>query len=202
MNFCNMKLVYLVICVGLGLIILLPTLVSVVALPSGEKFSELWMLGQNGMAGDYPSNVKENAVYLVYLGVGNHIGSSAYYVLDVKMRSQNEPLPNFTTGLASPLPTLYEYRLFVAENASAEVPLTFQVSRVTFFGDRAFVGDLVVNGVSFAVDKTISWDSEKSGYYFQLFMELWIYDFGSDGFSYTNRFVNRWLNVTRSLQNV
>jgi len=101
--------------------------------------------------------------------------------------------------LASPLATLYEYRLFVAENASGEVPLTFQFSRVSFSGGKAFVGDLIVNGVSFPVNEAVSWDANKSGYYFQLFVELWIYDSVTNGFSYQNRFVSRWLNMTGSL---
>ena len=199
MSFANLKLVYLLLCVGLGLLILSPTLVSVVALPSGERFSEIWMLGPNHVAEDYPFNVRENEPYLVYLDVGNHLGISAYYVLNVKFRNQNEPLPNATTGLASPLASLYEYRLFVADNASGEVPLTFQFSRVSFSGGNVFVGDLIVNGVSFPVGETVSWDADKSGYYFQLFVELWIYNSASDGFSYSNRFVSRWVNMTVSL---
>jgi len=30
-------------------------------------------------------------------------------------------------------------------------------------------------------------------------MELWIYDPASDGFSFHNRFVSRWLNMTASV---
>ena len=199
MNLADVKLVYLLLCVGLGLIILSPTLMSVVALPSGERFSELWMLGPNQLAENYPFNVRENELYLVYLGVGNHMGSSTYYVLNVKFRNQNEPLPNSTTGTASSLPSLYEYRLFVADNRSTEVPLTLMFPEISFSRYRASVGSIVINGVSFPVIESVSWDSQKSGFYFQLFVELWKYDPASDGFSYHNRFVSRWLNVTGSL---
>jgi len=70
---------------------------------------------------------------------------------------------------------------------------------VSFSGGRSTVGGLTVNGVPFSVDKSVSWDAENSGYFYQLFMELWIYDPASDGFSFHNRFVSRWLNMTASV---
>jgi hypothetical protein len=197
-SFADMKLFYVLSCVVLGFVILSPTLMAVVTLPSGERFSELWVLDPNHATENYPFNVRENELYLVYVGVGNHMGSPSSYVLYVKFRNETEPLPNATTGVPSPLAPLYEYRVFVADNGSSEVPLTFSFSNVSFAGGKAFVGNLVVNGVSFSVDEYVSWDADKSGYYFQLFVELWIYDSLSNGFSYHNRFVSRWLNVTGS----
>ncbi|MEM3731875.1 MAG: hypothetical protein QXE74_08950, partial [Candidatus Bathyarchaeia archaeon] len=41
-----------------------PTLTLILDLPKGEKFSELWILGPNHMAEDYPFNVKINEEYL------------------------------------------------------------------------------------------------------------------------------------------
>ncbi len=198
MNLANVRLVYVLLCFGLGLIILSSALMSVVALPSGERFSELWILGPNRLPEDYPFNVRENEPYSVFIDVGNHLGSSTYYLLNVKFRNQDEPLPNSTIGLASPVAPLYEYRLFVADNASSEVSLTFLFSRVSFSGGMAFVGDLIVNGVSFPVSEATSWNTEKNGYYFQLFVELWTYSSVSDEFAYSNRFVSRWVNVTGS----
>jgi hypothetical protein len=198
-SFADMKLIYAGSCVVLGFVILWPTLTAFFPLPSGERFSELWVLGPNHLAKDYPFNVTENEDYLVHVGVGNHLGSSSYYTLYVKFRNQTEPLPNATTGVPSPLAPLYEYRVFVADNASSEVPLTFSFANVSFAGGRAFVGNLVVNGVSFAVNEVVSRDADARGYYFQVFVELWIYDSVSNGFSYHNRFVNRWLNLSSSV---
>ncbi|MCK4474460.1 DUF1616 domain-containing protein, partial [Candidatus Bathyarchaeota archaeon] len=66
--------------VGLAGVLLLasPTFSLVWHLPGGEKFSELWVLGPGHMAEDYPFNVRANESYSVYVGVGNHMGSSAY----------------------------------------------------------------------------------------------------------------------------
>jgi hypothetical protein len=173
-----------------------PTLGLVVHLPGGEKFSELWVLGPGHMAEDYPFNVRAGENYLVYVGVGNHMGSSTYYVVYVKFRNETEPLPNATTGAPSVLAPLYEYRMFLKDGGNSDVPLNFSFSNVSFSGNQSAVGSLTINGVPFIVDKSVSWDVVNSGYYYQLFIELWIYSAESDDFQYHNRFVSRWLNVT------
>ena len=75
MSFEDFKLLYVLSCIALGFIILSPTLAMVIKIPGGERFSELWILGSDHMAENYPSNVKAQEVYKVYLGVGNHMGS-------------------------------------------------------------------------------------------------------------------------------
>jgi hypothetical protein len=168
-----------------------PTLGLVLHLPGSERFSELWILGPGHMAEDYPFNVGADVDYLVYVGVGNHMGCSAYYVVYVKFRNQSEPLPNATSGMPSPLAPLYEYRVFIKDGMAWEAPLTFSL-----MGNRSAVDRLIVNNVAFDVDKTSMWNGENSGYYYQLFLELWIYDAESDEFQYHNRFVGIWLNMT------
>jgi hypothetical protein len=194
---------YRVVFVAVGLIGVLlfasPVLSLVVRLPGGERFSELWVLGPGHMAEDYPFNVRENESYLVYVGVGNHLGSSAYYVMYVKFRNETEPLPNATSGVPSVLAPLYEYRLFLEDNGTGEVPLNFSFSNVSFYGGQSTVGNLTINGVTFGVDKSVSWDEADSGYYYQLFMELWIYDEATNMFVFHNRFVSRWLNMTATV---
>jgi hypothetical protein len=176
-----------------------PTLGLVLHLPAGEKFSELWVLGPRHKAEGYPFNVTAGVNYLVYVGVGNHMGSSTYYAVYVKFRNETEPLPNVTAGTPSVLAPLYEYRVFLEDNGSSEVALTFSFSNVSSVNGQSTVGNLAINGVSFRVDKSVSWDAVNRGYFYQLFMELWIYNPASNGFSYHNRFVTRWLNVTASV---
>ena len=173
-----------------------PMLGLVLRLPGGERFSELWVLGPGHIAEDYPFNVGADVNYLVYVGVGNHMGCSAYYVVYVKFRNQSESLPNATAGTTSPLPPLFEFRLFVEDGKSWEAPLRFSFSNVSFFGDRCLVGSLMINGVTFNVDKSASWDVENNGYYYQLFMEVWIYNVEFQVFEFHNRFVSLWLNMT------
>jgi len=183
-----------------GLILILvasaPTLSLVLPLSGGERFSELWILGPNGMAEDYPFNVVNDTVYNVFLGIGNHMGSSAYYMVYVKFRNQSEPLPNATAGMSSSLLPLYECRVFLRDGKTWEAPLTFSFSGVSFFENQSFVESLVVNDVVFSVGKLALWDGDNNGFYYQVFMELWIYNAGFDAFEFHNRFVGIWLNMT------
>jgi hypothetical protein len=194
---------YKVIFVVVGLVGVLvfgsPALGSVVHLPGGEKFSELWILGPRHMASDYPFNVTENESYLVYLGVGNHLGSSAYYRVYVKFRNQTEALPNVTAGVPSSVPLLCDYSVFLSSGQVWEASLTFSFSNVEVANNRSSVGSLTINNATFNVNKLAEWDAKYMGYYYQLFMELWIYDSVSNGFSYHNRFVSLWLNMTASV---
>jgi uncharacterized membrane protein len=191
---------YKVIFASAGLIGILlfasPTLSLVLHLPGGERFSELWILGPGRMAEDYPFNVKADENYMIYVGVGNHMGSSAYYVVHVKFRNQSEPLPNATAGTPSPLQTLYEYRVIVQDGGTWEAPLTFSFSNVSFFEDKSLVKYLTINGISYSIDKSALWDSENKGYFYQLFIELWIYNAEFRDFEFHNRFVGLWLNMT------
>jgi len=162
----------------------------------GERFSELRVLGSGQVAEDYPFNVRADLSYLVYVVVGNHMGSSMYYNVVVKFRNQSEPLPNATTGTPSLLPALYEYRVFLGDGESWEIPVTFSFSGVSFFDNRSLVEVFKVNELAFDVDKVALWNAESDGYYYQVFIELWIYNTESDRFLYHNRFVDVLLNMT------
>jgi hypothetical protein len=193
---------YKVIFAAVGLVGVLlfasPALALVLHLPAGE-FSELYVLGSGHMAEDYPGNVTVGVNYLVYVGVGCHMGSSTYYVVYVKFRNETEPLPNSTAGTPSVLAPLYEYRVILEDGESSEFPLTFSFSDISFSSGRSTVGNLTINGVQSSVEKSVSWDTVNRGYYYELFIELWIYNPASNGFSYHNRFVSRWLNVMSSV---
>lgn len=179
-----------------ALIISSPALAFVFPSQTSEKFTELYVLGSNRMAEDYPFNVKAGEGYKIYLGIGNHMGSSVHYALYVKLRNQTEPLPNSTTGAPNPLPPLYEYRVFLGHGEVWETPLDFSFEGFSFYGNSSILETLTVNGLNLHVDKTTSWDSENKGYYFELFFELWIHDPESNGFSSHNRFVGIWLSIT------
>jgi uncharacterized membrane protein len=182
---------------GIGILLLAsPVLSLVLHFPMGEKFSELWLLGPEHMAENYPFNIKANDSYLVYVGVNNHMRSSAYYVVYVKFKNQSEELPNTTLGRASPLPPLYEYRTFLQDNESWEAPLNFSFIDFSFSQNRTRVTTLRINDVVFSVNESSLWDADLKGCYFELFIELWIYDAEVNAFQFQNRFVDRWLNMT------
>jgi hypothetical protein len=196
MNLGDLKLFYALSCVALCLIILSPTLAFVVTFTQGESFSQLWILGANHMTEDYPLDVTVNKKYVVYVGVGNHMGRSSYYVLYVKLGGQNETLPDATAGIPSPLTPLYEYRLFIQDKESWEASLNFSLSNISIFKNQSLVEIIRINNVAFNVDKIASWDVNNTGYYYHLFLELWIYNSEFEVLQFHNRFVGIRLNVT------
>ncbi|MEM4713774.1 MAG: DUF1616 domain-containing protein, partial [Candidatus Bathyarchaeia archaeon] len=132
MSFDDLKLLYVFACFGLGFIILSPTLAMVVRLPTGEPFSEFWILGSGHMAEDYPFNVAEGRSYKFYLGVANRMGSLQYYRIYVKLRSQIEPLPGSFNGTPSVLNPLFEWRVFLRDGEVWEKEMSLAVVNVSF----------------------------------------------------------------------
>ena len=192
---------YAFIIVGLiGVLVFnVPSLMMFVHLPGGERFSELYVLGPGHMAEGYPFNVDAGVDYSVFLGVGNHLGESASYQVVVKMRNATEPLPNATSGVPSPLPMLYAYEVFLAEGQTWEEALVFRFDDVAFDVNVSSVGRIRVNEAWTNVNETAIWDDVNSGYYYQVFVELWLYDTASNSFGFHNRFVGLWLNMTSSM---
>jgi uncharacterized membrane protein len=166
-------------------------------IPSGqERFSELWLLGPNHMAEGYPFNVRVGEAYSIFVGVGNHMGRSSYYHVSVKFRNGTQPLPDVSGSTPSPLPPLYEFRFLVADEATWESRVTFTILDASVHADSAFIGNVSINGVTFPVSSSAMWDSENTGFYFQLFFELWRYTDEYSSFRYHDRFVGLWLNMT------
>jgi len=198
-NLEDYRILFIVATLGLSLVAASPALSAVVPFSGGsERFSEFWLLGPWHMAEGYPFDVGVNETYSVFVGVGNHMGSSEYYRVYVKFRNSSQPLPDIDNAVPSSLPALYEFRFFVGDGETWESRLNFGFEDVFLDGDSVFVGGVVINGVVFGVDSSASWDSEYSGFYFQLFFELWRYDLTSQRFEYHNRFVGLWLNMTVS----
>ena len=177
----------------------LPAVSVLVTLPlpnTGERFSELWYVGPGHMAEGYPFNVAVGESYTVYLAVGNQMGDSTYYAVYIKFRNQTQPLPNATLSTPSPLPILHEIRAFVPDGHTWEKRITFSVLEASQNETSSFVNRLVINDRAVRTNTSAVWDSDRDGFYYQLFFELWIYDTVSRNLGYHNRCVWLWLNMT------
>lgn len=170
---------------------------SLISLPrSGERFSELWLLGPEHKAEDYPFNIHNMTLYRIYVGVGNQLGELTYYAVYVKFRNQTQQLPNFTTSEPSPLPPLYEFHFFLSDEKVWEAPLTFTIENVLLQQNSSLIQNISINGMVFPVNCTSTWGSDRNGFYYQMFFELWLYNMTSSTFQYHNRFVGLRLNMT------
>jgi len=182
----------------LALLAASPVLSRILVYPRTEFFTELWILGPNHKAEDYPFNITRNHNYSVFLGIGNRLGYCAYYLVEVKFRNQTQPAPDSFNRTPSSLPPLFNITAFVADEGIWELPLTFSFdygynethSRVKFYS-------LTLNGVALDISEhTVAWDSDKKEYFGNLFFELWVYNKTLSNFQYHERFVSLRLNMT------
>jgi hypothetical protein len=201
MNLEGYKLIFVVVGLIGVLLIATPALANVIHLPSvpgGAQFSELYLLGSNNKAEKYPSNIGVGQNYSVNVGIGNQLGSPAYYILYVKFGNETDQIPNATLGTPSALPPLFEYSFSVQNNMYWETLLTFSVSNASFSGINSQINTLHLNGVEFNVGKPAIWDSKSSTFKYQLLFELWIYNVQKGSVEYDGRYVNLQLNLTRA----
>lgn len=194
MNLDDYRLLFIAITFMLILVGTSPVIGYFVTFSSRERLSELWILGPNHMAQDYPFNIRANKTYKIFAGISNYMAVSSYYLVYVKFRNLTDPLPDIKAQTPSPLNALYEYRTFIQDSETWESPLTFSFA----FENPNLVKTLTINNVTFWVNKSDLWDPNYRGYYYQLFIELWIYDAESDSFQFHNRFVSLMLNMTQA----
>jgi len=212
-NLDEYRTLFLVVTLGLALVAAYPALAMVVPFTgASEEFSEFWLLGPGHTAEDYPFNVGAGEMHSIFVCLGNHMGSSEYYMVYVKFGNSTQL--DFDSSKPGSLPPLYEFRVFVGDEDVWESPVTFGFQNV-YIGDTVLivdnvtmnvpiedavlsVDDVIINGMVFPVDASTTWDSEKSGFYFRLSFELWRYDTMLKSFRFHNRVVWLQLNMTGS----
>ncbi|PVX26601.1 MAG: hypothetical protein CW691_00940 [Candidatus Bathyarchaeum sp.] len=189
----------LIICV----LIISSVTVSLIVLPildslstNNETFSELWLLGPEHKAENYPSNVTANEDYTIFVGVSNQLDHSAYYAIYVKLCNQTELLPNSTAAQPSPLNSIHEFQFNLLDQEMWETSFTFAVDSVLLQQNVTHVESITINGDIFPVNFPSTWDSNRNGFYYTLLFELWCYDETSSSFQYTNQNVRLQLNIT------
>ena len=186
----------------LALLVASPALSRLLVWPRTEFFTELWILGLNHMAEDYPHNVSRYENYSIYLGLGNHLGYCAYYLVEVKFRNESQPEPiSFgptESRTPSSLPSLFNISAFVADEQVWEKPLVFSfdygynqnLSRVEYHS-------MVFNDVLLDMSGYSSaWNSTRSEFRGDLLFEAWIYNTTLGDFQYHERFVSLLFNMT------
>jgi hypothetical protein len=179
----------------------------------GENYSDLYLLNSQQAMGNYPFNIATSQNYTLYVGVSNHLSSSACYVLYVKFGDLSQ-VPVGTLGSKtsshSSLPPLFEYQFSIQNSNSCVLPLSFSIVNDSFSPllNESTVNTIAINGVLFNVNKEVSLNSLQklpsllptnqtiSGYYYQLIVERWIYNVRTNSIVYDNDYVNLALNLT------
>ena len=192
------KIIFIAVALVGVLLIASYAIAGAIRAPPGEQFSELYLLGPEQMAQNYPSNIAVGQNYSVYLDVGNHLGSTADYVLYVKLANATDQLPNTTTGTPSPLQPLYENRFTLQDNAVWQQLLSFKVTDATTTPNTAQINTLKINDQTINIHKATSWNTNSTKYPYQLFFELWLYNQQTGQVEFNDRYVNLQLNLTKT----
>lgn len=189
---------YWVVVGVLALLIASPALSRVLVYPQTEFFTELWLLDTNHKAESYPYNVNRGENYNLYLGIGNHLGHCAYYMVQVKFRNESMSVPDSFSKTPSSSPSLFSIPVFVADKEVSEQRLTFSFDYV--FNEalsRVEFNSLTLNGVLLNLQGlTSEWNATASRFYGNLIFELWIYNDSAGVFNYHERFVDLKFNMT------
>jgi len=186
-----------------ALLVASPALQRLLVYPQTEFFTEMWLLGPEHMAENFPANITINTDYKIFLGIGNHLGSAAYYSVQVKFRNQTQSAPGILSHTTSSLSPLYSMAAFVADKETWELPITFSLDYTYSENtDNATLSKVNVRSITFNGAKlnlegfSATVDSENSGFFGYLFFELWIYNGTTGGFQYHQRCTSLRLNMT------
>ena len=225
-NLQHYKVVFFVVTVVVCMLVASPALQQILANPQTDYFTQLYLQGPGHAAAGYPYNVTSNENYTVYLDIGNHLGSCAYYQVELKFRNATESAPDSLNGTPSSLTPLYSIPAIVPNDATWELPITFSLDyslrsvEQTVYYNQTFSGpggnvtvvvpqnvtfswtvfsSLRVNGANLSLGGlTSDFDNKTSEFYGNLIFELWIYNSSLGSFQYYNRFVDLELNATTS----
>jgi hypothetical protein len=202
-NLAVFKTILLVVTAVLALFVASPALQRLLVYPQKEFFTELWLLGPEHTAENFPFNITSNINYNIFLGIGNHLGSFAYYSIQVKFRNQTQPSADSFNHTASSLPPLYSITAFGADKETWELPVTFSFE-YTYNEDpdneslsKVEVNTLMFNDLLLDLEGySATWDSEREVFFGNLFFELWIYSDATGSFQYHQRSTSLWFNMT------
>lgn len=194
----NYRSLILVVTVVLALIVASPAIQQVALTSSTTPLTELSIFGSYHNA-TYPFNVTVGQSYTLYLNVHNRLGSSTYYMVEVKFRNETQSAPDGFSQTNSALPSLGNISFCVANNQELELPITvsFVYNLDSNNPNQLDMQTMAVDGFPLSLSQTtISWDPQDAGFYGNLFFELWVFNNTANAFQYNQRYVNLWLNLT------
>jgi len=197
LNLLQFKALLIVITAVMALIVASPALQQIQVFPQTEFFTELSLLGPQQIAANYPYNIAKDHTYNVFLDITNHLGSCAYYQVQIKFRNETQSAPNSFNRTYSTLPSLYNVSAFVADKEKWQSPATFSFN-YAFKGESSIAfNSMKFNGVNLNLAGLSSnRDSTTGVFYGNLVLELWIYNGSTNTFQYHERYLSLLMNMT------
>ncbi len=195
----NYKTIILVLSISAALLVASPGIQQLLSLPQPDKLTEFWLLGPNHDT-SYPSNVTSGQNYRLYIDTSNHLGSVAYYVVEIKFANETQSSPDSFNHTSSSQPALGSLNFFVADNKTYELPVdvSFQYQVNENNPSILNMNSININGAQISTNSTsvINDNIARDGFYGNLIFELWIYNGTTSNLQYHERYVNLWLKFT------
>lgn len=196
MNLQNHKTILIVVTITL-LLVAYSALQTFPIHPATELYTELWILYSNHKTENYPFNIERNTEYNMFLGIANHLGSSANYQVQLKLRNSTQPTSESSTLNPIDSPPIHTFTMIVAENETWVLPVTVSFD-YTYNPVQQKINfeSLTFNGDAFNIETYIvSLDGDRNGYYENLLFELWVQNDDAGSFEYNKRYVGLWFKI-------
>jgi len=149
-----------------------------------ERFLQLYILGPNHMAAGYFRNndtgisLKEEVKW--YLGVIDNMGTVELISMRVKLGNQTIESPDDNRTLESPAPFVTEFRRFLQDNETWEMPFIWSISDAVFIEGSTHILELEINNETYPIRDC----SAANGHNFRLIIELWTWQTESNAFQF------------------
>jgi len=204
MNLFRVKAVLVVVTAVLVLIVASPALEQVLVPPQTDFYTELWVLDSAHSANNYPSNIVQGSNYTIYLDIANHLGYCGYYVIEVKLWNNVMPYPGSFNHEPVNLPSLYNLTVFVPNKSTWELPVTFSFTYsfaynfINYNSSQVKFNSMVLNGAALNLTgySTTFRPQYPSGFWGNIYFELWLYNYTTGELQYNDRYVNLPLDMT------
>ena len=177
------------------LIIASPVIQTLLPSLPQEEYTELFLLGSNHEADNYPFKISQNERYGIYVDIVNHREELSYYKLLVKIRGIEESAPDAIEGMPSSVSAFIEYNVLLTQESTWEKAISFSFPQIQQNDELLYLPEVRFNEEIIKINKTITWTPEK-GYYSGLLFELYLYNEDSNSFQFDNRFNEIWLNMS------
>jgi uncharacterized membrane protein len=97
----------------------------------GERFTDFFILGENGMASDYPDLILVGQNYSLFIGVGNHEYRNMTYTLETwTVLTEFDTLTNSTTIIA--MDPLDRQSLVLSHNETRNIPYNLSLNKTNY----------------------------------------------------------------------
>jgi hypothetical protein len=150
-----------------------------------EKFFQLYVLGSNEAANNYypynSSSLQVGEKVNWHLGVVNDMGSAQFVAIRVKLGNLTIDTPNDTLATPSPAPMVAEFKQFIQENGTWEIPFSWEVANFTTTADGHILTlELMINNGTYLVQNPPSCVAYSCN--FRMIFELWTWSVSAADF--------------------